>query len=159
MKNINYIKLYNYFREVEGLSYKASLRNIWRVRKLPNEFKNVILEIIEDRFYNVGNFSVDGVTLRFLVEEEQMKCIQAVFLLDWMRREPVNACAFMASKRYRSVIQPLSEDERNEIRNALDKARIQTGKDVGTWCTPEDKSGEDIEICTDKEEENVLQMD
>ena len=69
MNIINYIDLYKYLKNKEQLSNEASLRNIRRIRLLPKEFKQVVLEIIEDRLYNVGEFSVDNVTLESLVQK------------------------------------------------------------------------------------------
>lgn len=152
MKSINYIKLYIYLKDTEGLSSIASLRNIWRIRHLPNEFKNVVLEIVENRLYNVGDFSVEDVTLKYLVKEEQMKCIQAIFFLDWLRREPDNARAFMSSKRYRSPLPALDEEERTKLEQALKNAKVNlTNKENEGWYAQEDDTKSDIVIDSDTE--------
>lgn len=156
MAHINYIKLYNYLTEEEGLSRSAALRNIWRVGNLPKEFKAVILEITEGRLYNVANFIVDDVSLRELVNEEKMKFIQAVFFLDWLRREPANARSFMASKRLRNPIQEVTEEEREHLLAALKRAKEITGKDAPSVLVPEDNSGKDIDVETESDQVGVM---
>lgn len=156
MNIINYIDLYKYLKNKEQLSNEASLRNILRIRLLPKEFKQVVLEIIEDRLYNVGEFSVDNVTLKSLVQKEGMKCIQAVLFLDWLRREPDNARAFMSSKRFRSPLQTFNEEEMAMLKEKLNALSEQQIKDASSWQTPEDNSEKDIEIESDNSTENAL---
>lgn len=159
MAHINYIKLYSYLTEEEGLGRSAALRNIWRVGNLPKEFKATVLEITEGRLYNVADFCVDGVTLRELVNEEKMKFMQAVFFLDWLRREPANARSFMASKRLRNPIQEVTEEERERLLTALKRAKEITGKDAPSVMVPEDKSGKDIDVETESNQVGVMTMD
>jgi len=156
MAHINYIKLFNYFTEEEKLSRSAALRNIWRVGNLPKKFKSVVFEIIEGRLYNVADFSVDSVTMKWLVDEEGMNFIQAVFFLDWLRREPTNARSFMASRRLRTPIQEITDDERQHLLNALARAKQITGKDAPSVLVPEDNSGKDIDIEIESEQVGVM---
>lgn len=156
MAHINYIKLYNYLTQEEGLNRSAALRNIWRVGNLPKEFKATVLEITEGRLYNVADFSIDGVSLRELVNDEKMKFIQAVFFLDWLRREPANARSFMASKRLRNPIQEVTEEEREYLLAALKRAKEITGKDTPSVLVPEDNSGKDIDIETESPQVGVM---
>lgn len=156
MAHINYIKLYNYFTEEEKLSRSAALRNIWRVGNLPKEFKSVVLEIIEDRLNNVADFSVDSVTMKDLVDKEGMNFVQAVFFLDWLRREPANARSFMATRRLRIPVPEISDDERQHLLNALARAKEITGKGVPSVLVPEDDSGKDIDVETVSEQEGVM---
>ena len=156
MAHINYIKLYNYFVEEEKLPRSAALRNIWRVGNLPKEFKSVVLDITEGRLNNVANFSVDGVTMKSLVDEEGMNFVQAVFFLDWLRREPANARSFMASRRLRTPIQEITDDERQLLLNALARAKQITGKDAPSVLVPEDDSGKDIEVESESEQVGVM---
>lgn len=159
MAHINYIKLYNYLTEEEGLNRSAALRNIWRVGNLPKEFKATVLEITEGHLYNVADFSVDGVTLRELVKEEKMKFMQAVFFLDWLRREPANARSFMASKRLRNPIQEVTEKERERLLAALKRAKEITGKDAPSILVPEDNSEKDIDVETESVQVGVMTVD
>ena len=159
MAHINYIKLYNYFTGEDNLSRSAALRNIWRVGNLPREFKSAILEITEERTYNVANFAVDGVELASLVEEEGMKPVQAVFFLDWLRREPANARAFMASRRLRTPMHEVTDDERELLQNALARTKGTTGNDTPSILVPEDNSGEDIDVETESTQLGVMTAD
>ena len=156
MAHINYIKLFNYFTEEEKLPRSAALRNIWRVGNLPKEFKSVVLEITEGRIKNVAGFSVDGITMKSLVDEEGMNLVQAVFFLDWLRREPDNARAFMATRRLRTPLQEITDDERQQLLNALARAKKITGKDVPSVLVPEDNSGNDIDIETESEQVGMM---
>lgn len=153
---INYIKLYNYFTEEEKLPRRAALRNIWRVGNLPKEFKSVVLEIVEGRLNNVADFSVDNVSLKGLVDDEGMNFVQAVFFLDWLRREPANARSFMASRRLRTPVPEITEDERQHLLNALARAKEITGKESPSVLVPEDDSGKDIDVETVSEQEGVM---
>lgn len=156
MAHINYIKLYNYFTEEENLSRSAALRNIWRVGNLPKDFKSVALEITEGRVSKIGDFSVDGVTMAKLFDEEGMKFMQALFFLDWLRREPANARSFMASRRLRTPIQEITEDERQQLLHALARAKEITGKDAASVLVPEDNSGKDIDVEAKSEQEGIM---
>lgn len=156
MAQINYIKLYKYFTEEENLSRSAALRNIWRVGNLPKEFKSVALEITEGRKLKVAGFSVDGVTMESLIDGEGMKFMQALFFLDWLRREPANARSFMASRRLRTPIQEITDDERQHLLNALARAKQITGKDAPSVLVPEDNSGKDIDVETESKQVGIM---
>lgn len=156
MAHINYIKLFNYFKEEENLPRRAALRNIWRVGNLPKEFKSVALDISEGHFFKVANFSVDGVTMERLIDMEGMKYMQALFFLDWLRREPVNARSFMASRRLRTPVQEITDDERQLFLNALVRAKEITGKEFSSILVPEDNSGNDIDVEKVSEQEGVM---
>ncbi len=156
MAHINYIKLYNYFKEEENLPRRAALRNIWRVGNLPKEFKLVVLDITEGRLFNVANFSIDGVTMESLVDDEGMKFMQALFFLDWLRREPANARSFMASRRLRTPVQEITDDERQHLLNALARAKEITGKEPLSVLVPEDDSGKDIDVEKVSEQEGIM---
>lgn len=156
MAHINYIKLYKHFIEIENLSRSAALRNIWRVGNLPKEFKSVVLDIIEGRLFKVADFSVEGVTMERLVDEEGMKLMQALFFLDWLRREPANARSFMASRRLRTPVQEVTDDERQQLLNALVRGKEISGKDAPSVLVPEDNSGKDIDVEAESEQEGVM---
>lgn len=155
MKIINYIKLYNYFREIESLTKSESRRNIWRVRNLPKEFKTVISFILDNQLPKVANFEVDGITLKYLVREEGMKYIQAVFFLDWVRREPDNAYTFMASRLLRNPLSSLEEDDKKSLEDAISRAK-QNGKKIKTMHVPEDALKEDIDVEAESEFAGIM---
>lgn len=156
MKLINYRKLYKYFIEEMGLTPKESFRNIWRVGNLPKAFKDVIYFILEEQPEGYRKFAVDGITLKQLVVEEKMKLVQAVFFLDWVRREPKNAFSFMSSKRLKSPVE-ISDDDVNELKEAYE--RNIKGKVVRTPLVPEDNSGRNIEVEAVSENEGVMAVD
>lgn len=150
---INYVKLYDYFRDKKGyqLNTAAILRNIWRTRNLPKNFKEVVYQILEGNAKGVADFSIEGVTIRQLHNEEGMNYIQAVFFLEWLSREPANAHAYMSSRRFRNTVE-IDTDMKNDIKAALERRKQQTGKDVVSVFVPKDDSEQNI----DTELENEL---
>lgn len=151
MKKINYRKLYIYFSEKEGLSTIECLRNIWRTRNLPKDFKELIYEILEGKANLIKGFSVDGISLERLYRNEDMTLIQGVFFLEWLRREPYNARIFMASRRFREPLN-IDSETKNEIHDALERMEAETGEKPSNITVPEDKSEQDIDV----EHENPL---
>ena len=158
--NISYIKLYNYFRDKKGyqLNTAAILRNIWRTRNLPKDFKEVVYQILEGNAKGVADFNIEGVTLRQLHNEEGMNYIQAVFFLEWLRREPANAHAYMSSRRFRNTVE-IDDDIKNEIQAALERRKAQTGKDVESVFVPADDSKLDIDTESESELTGVMTAD
>lgn len=145
MKKINYRKLYIYFSEKEGLSTIECLRNIWRTRNLPKEFKEVIYEILEGKASSIKEFSVDGISIESLYRDENMTLIQAVFFLEWLRREPYNARIFMASRRFREPLH-IDSETKNTINVALENIESKTEDKSHKITVPEDKSEQDIDV-------------
>ena len=158
--NINYIKLYNYFRDKKGyqLNTAAILRNIWRTRNLPKDFKEVVYQILEGNAKGVADFNIEGVTIRQLHNEEGMNYIQAVFFLEWLRREPANAHAYMSSRRFRNTFE-IDDDMKNEILSVLEKRKAQTGKEIESAFVPEDNSKLDIDTELENELTGVMTVD
>ena len=145
MNKINYIKLYKYYKEEEGLSKAESLRNIWRTRNLPKKCKELVFAIIEGKVSTILEFQVDGVTIRSLHNDEDMTWIQSVFFLEWLSREPANARAFMSSRRFRNPI--LIDDEtKDDIKVALDRLKSKREEPLQAIMVPQDKSEKDIDI-------------
>ena len=150
--NIIYRDLYKYFREEPGyeLSVAETLRNIWRTRNLPKEFKEVIYQILKGNVKGIADFNIEGVTLRQLHNEEGMNYIQAVFFLEWLSREPANAHAYMSSRRFRNTVE-IDDDMKNDIQATLKRKKVQMGKDVIPVFVPQDDSK--LAIATDSENE------
>lgn len=157
---INYIKLYNYFRDKKGyqLNTAAILRNIWRTRNLPKDFKEVVYQILEGNAKGVADFNIEGVTIRQLHNEEGMNYIQAVFFLEWLRREPANAHAYMSSRRFRNTVE-IDDDMKIEIQAALERRKQQTGKDIESAFVPADDSKLDIDTEAESELTGVMTAD
>ena len=57
---------------------------------------------------------IEGVSFRELTENEGMKPIRAILMLDWLRREPAVAIRYMAAERYRSVMVGLPKQKEVE---------------------------------------------
>ncbi len=142
MKTINYFTLYNYLIDNEKFNKITALRTIWRVRRLPNEYKIAVLEIIAG---NSPHLECEGITLNKLVNEEDMSPLAGVLFLDWFRREPFEASKFMEHERFRTPFEQLEEAELNVAQEAIEKLKQQGIKT--TVEIPEDHlSQEDIEI-------------
>ena len=145
MKKISYIKLYSYFQEEENLSKVETLRNMWRTRNLPKEFKEMIYFLVEGKTASIKNFQVEGVTLSRLHKDEGMTWMQAIFFLDWLRREPLNARVYMSSRRFRTPMN-IDADTKDRISDALERIKSEKGIEPEYPTTPKDTSNEDIDV-------------
>lgn len=117
MKIIKYINLFRYLIEDEGLNPTSAYRNIQRIRKLPRELKQAIFDILSSY---VPDIEVEGVSFRELTEDDGMKPIRAILMLDWLRREPAIATRYMATERHRSVMVGLPKQKVGEQINEED---------------------------------------
>lgn len=118
MKVIKYIQLYTYLTKEENHSPIKSVRIISYVRKLPVDFKSAIFAIIE---HKIPDIEINGITLHELMEKDNMKPIRAIFMLDWIRREPRVAFRYMSRQRF-SVPVILNDNE--------DKVPTQNKSDI-----------------------------
>lgn len=117
MKIIRYISLFRYLIEDEGLNPASAYRNIQRIRKLPREFKQAVFDILSSY---VPDIEVEDVSFRELTEDDGMKPIRAILMLDWLRREPAVAIRYMATERLRSPMVGLPEQKVEEEVNKED---------------------------------------
>lgn len=117
MKIIKYISLFRYLIEDEGLNPTSAYRNIQRIRKLPHEFKQAVFDVLSSY---VPDIEVEGVSCRELTENDEMKPIRAILMLDWLRREPAIATRYMATERNRSVMVGLPKQKVVEQVNEKD---------------------------------------
>ena len=108
MKVIEYIKIYNYLKEVEELDVIDTLRTIYRLRKLPKELLLAVETVISGK---TPVITINGVSYEELVEKDGMKPIRAILMLDWIRREPEAAFAYMAECTRRAPIMPLNSED------------------------------------------------
>jgi len=125
MKAIQYIKLFNYLRDVEELEGMQIYRTINRVRKLPKEFLLEVEKILEG---NTPTIEIEGVSFESLTspEGEGMKSIRAILFLHWLKEEPDAALAYMAENNYmRAPIAPLNTNEQNELNAAIVRLQQQ----------------------------------
>ena len=145
MEKISYIKLYIFFQEEENLSKVETLRNMWRIRNLPKEFKEMIYFLVEGKTASIKNFQVEGVTLSRLHKDEGMTWMQAIFFLDWLRREPTNARVYMSSRRFRTPMN-IDADTKDRISDAFERIKSEKGIEPEYPTTPKDTSNEDIDV-------------
>ena len=137
MKIIKYIQLYNYLISEEGLNPISAYRSIQRIRVLPSELKNTILQVMQGEFPNI---EYHDVTLNELIENEHMKPVRAILMLDWIRREPAVAMRYMETERLRAPMQ-FSDSDKDKIKKALERLN---SKGSGSSDNGSDKT--DIEI-------------
>ena len=116
MKVIQYIRLYEYLREKEGLEGIQIIRNIYRLRKLPKTF---LIEV--EKLLNGQNpqLEVEGVSYQELTEKDGMLPIRAILMLDWIRRDSYAAFKYMEKKGLRAPIKPLTTEEENVVDEAI----------------------------------------
>ncbi len=158
MNKINYIKLYKYYKEEEGLSKAESLRNIWRTRNLPKKFKELVAAIIEGKISTIRDFQVDGISIRSLHNDEDMTWMQSVFFLEWLSREPANARAFMSSRRFRDPI-IIDDETKDDIKAALERLKSKREEHIQAIMVPQDESEKDIDIESDGSLTGVMTVD
>lgn len=142
MSQISYIKLYNYLTEIVNYERISALRTIFRLRKLPKNLLNAVSQIVDGK---TPELVVNDISYEELVEKDGMKPIAAVLMLDWLRREPEAALAYMSECTLRSPIKPLTKEQHDELDQAI--ARLE--KEVKEKVEPVnsyDESSEDIDV-------------
>ena len=144
MKIIEYIKLYKYFTTTAKLDEKPALRNIWRVRQLPQEYKQLIVEILDNR---IPNFECYGITLRELILDRGLTAINAVLYLDWVRRDPTTAINGLVHAQTHASLASLTKEDSELINGTLKELKDQYPAVESPYTTPkEDSSKEDIVV-------------
>lgn len=105
MKIIEYKKLYKYLQENDGIQGKDNrdtLRVIFEIRKLPKEYKQAILDIIDNRPPCLSE--IEDISYNDLIEKYNMRPIRAVLMLDWIRREPDEAIQYLYESFHRASL-------------------------------------------------------
>ena len=120
MSQISYIKLYNYLTEIANYERISALRTIFRLRKLPKNLLIAVSQIVDGK---TPKLVVNDISYEELVEKDGMKPIAAVLMLDWLRREPEAALAYMSECTLRSPIKPLTKEQHDELDQAI--ARLE----------------------------------
>ena len=142
MKVIQYIRLYEYLREKEGLEGIQILRNIYRLRKLPRTFLIEVEKLLNGQEPQI---EVECVSYQELTEKDGMLPIRAILMLDWIRRDSYAAFKYMEKKGLRAPIKPLTTEEED----AIDEAIARLEKEVKEKVEPVnsyDESSEDIDV-------------
>lgn len=118
MNLIKYISLYRYLASEEKLSGKAILRDIRRIRRLPSEYKNAVIDIMDGY---IPDISSNGVTLEELINKDDMSPIRALLFLDWVRRNPSGAFKYMKDDSIHGGMPGLSEEKEKELDDAIER--------------------------------------
>ena len=122
MKVIEYVKIFNYLKDVEELDLVNILRTIYKLRKLPKELLLAVDSVISDKEPTI---TINGVSYEELVEKDGMRPIRAILMLDWIRREPDAAFTYMAECTRRAPIMPLNSEELDEVQSAIERLKKQ----------------------------------
>lgn len=139
MKIIEYAKLYKYFTTTANLDRKPALRNIWRVRQLPQEYKQLIVEILDDR---IPEFECYGITLKELIGDRGLTAINAVLYLDWVRRDPITAVNGLVHAQTHSSLARLTKEDTELVNGTLKELKNQYPNIVSPYTTPKEYSTE-----------------
>lgn len=121
MKIIKYIQLYTHLIEEEGLNPISAYQSTLRVRKLPVELKDAVSQVLDGMCPEVEYHEV---TLRELIEKDEMKPIRAILMLDWIRREPAIAMRYMAFERLHAP-QHVTDDDKAKLKAALQRLKVE----------------------------------
>ena len=135
MKIIKYIQLFNYIIREEGLDPINACRTIQKIRQLPVKLKLAIFDIIESKMPYI---EYHDISLDELINNDKMKPIRAILMLDWIRREPAIAMRYMEIERYKAP-QTITDSDKVMLEKVLKKLN---SKEINT----EKENKEDIEI-------------
>ena len=142
MKIIEYAKLYKYFTTTANLDRKPALRNIWRVRQLPQEYKQLIVEILDDR-NRIPEFECYGITLKELIGDRGLTAINAVLYLDWVRRDPITAVNALVHAQTHASLARLTKEDTELINGTLKELKDQYPAVESPYTTPKEESSEE----------------
>lgn len=123
-----YIKLYQYLKD-ENYSFSEVLHVMKKVDKLDKEIKNGLVSWL--LYKTTPDLSVEGVSFIRLTKDDGMKPIRAFLMLDWIKREPVEAINYMREERHSISIRPneLTEEQIQQLKEAAEKLK-ERGVDV-----------------------------
>lgn len=136
MKIIKYIQLFNYIVTEEDANPINACRTIQKIRQLPNELKLAVLDVIEGKIPYV---EYHDISLDELINNDKMKAIRAILMLDWIRREPAIAMRYMEIERYKAP-QTITESDKEMLEKVLEKLNSKESS------IDEGENKEDIEI-------------
>lgn len=136
MKIIRYIQLFRYIITEESTNPVNACRMIQKIRQLPDELKLAVLDVINGK---IPYIEYHGISLNELIDNDKMKPVRAILMLDWIRREPAVAMRYMEKERYRAP-QAVTESDKEMLKKVLEKLNA---KDPDT---DKEDNKEDIEI-------------
>lgn len=116
-KIIKYIQLFNYIVTEEDSNPINAGRVIQKIRQLPNELKLAVLDVIEGKIPHV---EFHDISLEELINNDRMKPVRAILMLDWIRREPAIAMRYMEIERHRAP-QTVTDSDKEMLENVLKK--------------------------------------
>lgn len=140
MKIIKYIQLFNYLVTEEDANPINACRTIQKIRQLPNELKLAVLDVLESKIPDV---EYHDISLAELVNNDKMKPVRAILMLDWIRREPAIAMRYMEIERNRAP-QAVTESEKEMLKKVLEKLNSEE------LSVDKEENKEDIEIVEEK---------
>lgn len=117
MKIIKYIQLFNYIVAEEDSNPINACRVIKKIRQLPNELKLAVLDVVEGKIPYVG---FHDISLEELINNDKMKPVRAILMLDWIRREPAIAMRYMEIERHRAP-QMVTDSDKEMLEKVLEK--------------------------------------
>ena len=112
MSAIKYVQLLKYLMKEEHFSEMEALRTISRVRRMHIEIRKAFF-----RWFNgyCPELTIEGVTFRELIEEENMRPVRAFLFMDWLRREPGIALTALVSLRHQDALPPLNKENAQKL--------------------------------------------
>lgn len=122
---MNYIDLLTYLMSSRGenLRLVQAVRNISRIRKMDNGIKRSLNTFLKT---GVCDHEEAGVSFVELVNDEQMKPIRAFLMLDWLKREPIEAMKYLAIRGVHADLSKVdSAAIKEEVSEETDKSEIQ----------------------------------
>ena len=135
MKIIKYIQLFNYIVTEEDSNPINACRVIQKIRQLPDELKLAVLDVVEGKIPYV---EFHDISLEELINNDKMKPVRAILMLDWILREPAIAMRYMEIERHRAP-QTVTDSDKEMLEKVLEKLNTKD-----TIIAEENK--EDIEI-------------
>ena len=89
------------------------------------QFKNNMPAVTPAVYTRYTKEELEAALNEELVEKDGMRPIRAILMLDWIRREPDAAFAYMAECTRRAPIMPLNSEELDEVKLAIERLKKQ----------------------------------
>lgn len=122
---MNYIDLLTYLMSSQGedLRFIQAVRNISRIRKMDDGIKRALNTFLKT---GVCDYEEAGVSFVELVNDEHMKPVRAFLMLDWLKREPVEAMKYLTIRGVHADLSKVgSATIKEDVSEEIDKSEIQ----------------------------------